>query len=1080
MAARPAVVGYSVRHVRESRTVSDAESGGPAEGAGSIDALLAAALVEVRDRRPREAMRLLELCGPRLEAEGVPPEDSRRGEHAGLTGHCLRLQGEADRAIAVLDELVGRASRYGWYGSASRAAVQLGWLTRARGDLPGAERWMRESVRFSERSSGLEAILGSCGLAEILSMNGDPGGAERALAVAEERAGGREERFRVEITRATVADRHGRPDEADRALRVAARLASGGAAAYEVALQQAKLSLGRGEDQAALKYARRAVKAASDWGSPLVLAGARMLVGEVSRTLGRHDEADKAYRAAGELYGDNLSGRIARLNRAQNELARARYGPAAAHATAVRDAFPGNPIAEAVCGACLVPDAAGRGEWDRVAELVTEIVGRVVASGIVHKDIATSCTQAADVVMREGDVESAVRLVSVAHDGWRRLGNPEQLAAAAARLAELRAAGAPIPLRGFLLDRVIGEGASGTVWRARHAASGEQVAVKVLRGGASVTATVRSMFARELRAVAGLDHPNVVWLVDHGWVDDAAAIVDPRLEPDAPFLALEYASEGTLDARCGQMSWDEIRLVLVAVLDALAHAHARGLLHLDLKPTNVLLAGTPEGWVPKLADFGLARAPAPGRQLRATGTPAYMAPEQFGADAGALGPWTDLYALGCVITALLTGSPPFGLRGAAELRDAHLNRPPPPLVPLTGVPDGVYGFVARLLAKAPAQRFRSAAEAARALSALGEPCEPDRPPLVRDEPTASPFPDQWDERAIAPRDRGLVAAGLGLVSLRRPRTVGREAERTRLWELLRDDVERVSGTSVILTGPTGAGARHLVRWLAERAHELGAARGLMIGAEHGLPAGLSGPDDESVRLELERIASTRPLVIGLLHADGIAGAERVLRVAPTCRAAVSCLATATPSAARALALRTGGAVQVWRLPPLAIPVMRELASSLLPLDPELADRLCERARGTPGAVVQMLRRLAEDRQLVPAPGGWVLRPSADLDVVLGGPVRTREHLEALRAPDRTALQVLVGQGGTAELPAWEDACRAAGIADPGSSLERLARHGWIDPEGRSIRVADGVSEALARHLAVQRTVVPGRGAAGQG
>ncbi|MEQ1502021.1 MAG: serine/threonine-protein kinase, partial [Myxococcota bacterium] len=680
----------------------------------TVDALLQAALTAVRERRLREARSNLTAAGARIEADALPPSDPRRGEHRALLGHVLRLAGERAEATAILRALMVEARAHGWWAAMSRSATQLGWLSRSDGATVEAEAWMREAVWAAERAGVDELVTATCSLADLLSLHGDRGGAERALTTAVERASGPIQRFRVEMTRALLADRHGRPDEAERALKTAARLAPVGSAAYEVTVQQAKIALGRGDDAAALKYARKAAKLTAGWSSALIHAGARMLVGEVARSVGRLDEAERSYRIAERVYGQAQAASVARLNRALVALDRGAFDAAAALVAPMRGGFPGNPVASALASLCGIPAAVGRGDRAAIDDAIGEVVARIGPAGVVHRDLAHAAALSAGVLAGAEAIEPAIRLVALAHDQWRRLGNPEQLAAMTGRLRELRSRGGPIPIRTFLLDAVIGEGASGTVWRGRHAASGELVAVKVLRGGPAVTASVRSMFARELRAVAGLDHPNVVWLLDHGWVDDAAAIVDPRLEVDAPFLALEYAPHGTLDGRCGRMAWADVLRVSLSILDALAHAHARGLLHLDLKPTNVLLAGDVDHPTPKLADFGLARAPAPGRQLRATGTPAYMAPEQFGHDAGALGPWTDLYALGCVITALVAGSPPFGLRGAAQLRDAHLTLEPPPLAPVTPVPPGLFAVVERLLAKSIAVRFRSAAEVARA------------------------------------------------------------------------------------------------------------------------------------------------------------------------------------------------------------------------------------------------------------------------------------------------------------------------------------------------------------------------------
>jgi serine/threonine protein kinase len=132
---------------------------------------------------------------------------------------------------------------------------------------------------------------------------------------------------------------------------------------------------------------------------------------------------------------------------------------------------------------------------------------------------------------------------------------------------------------------------------------------------------------------------------------------------------MELVRGGTLHDVCGRLRWSACRGVLHGLLDALAHAHARDVLHLDIKPANVLLEPVGEQRVrPRLGDFGLSGIAADGR--RTAGTPQYMSPEQFrGRD---LGPWSDLYAVGCLAWTLVTGRPPFEFDDLKRLRRAHL------------------------------------------------------------------------------------------------------------------------------------------------------------------------------------------------------------------------------------------------------------------------------------------------------------------------------------------------------------------------------------------------------------------------
>ncbi len=174
----------------------------------------------------------------------------------------------------------------------------------------------------------------------------------------------------------------------------------------------------------------------------------------------------------------------------------------------------------------------------------------------------------------------------------------------------------------FTLLQELASGASGTVWTARHD-SGHPAAVKLLK-----EASLAARFELELQAISGLHHPNIVQVFDAGTTRDQA------------WLAMELLTGGPLHLRVPG-AWPERRRVLQELLEGLAHAHAAGLVHLDVKPPNLLIDR--QGRV-KLADFGVASriGLSPERVL---GTPAFMAPEQLTRGAR-LGPWTDLYAVG--------------------------------------------------------------------------------------------------------------------------------------------------------------------------------------------------------------------------------------------------------------------------------------------------------------------------------------------------------------------------------------------------------------------------------------------------
>ena len=478
-----------------------------------------------------------------------------------------------------------------------------------------------------------------------------------------------------------------------------------------------------------------------------------------------------------------------------------------------------------------------------------------------------------------------------------------------------------IPLGPFRLARRIGRGGMAEVWSGVHAAQGVPVAVKVMTGMRYREAQYRAAFRNEVQSVASLDHPGVVLVYDHGEVGPEAEEASRGLLPaGGPFLAMELADGGTLDDLFSDgLDWSTLRAILLALLDALAHAHARGVIHRDLKPTNVLAFRSEPGGgdLPrlKIADFGLAHAfelPArPESTQVVAGTPSYMAPEQLRGEWRDLGPWTDLYGLGCLAWCLATSRPPFeGL--LLELVHRQLSEPPPELVPLHPMPAGFESWLLRLLEKDPGHRFTRAADAAWALLALdnggGFPLsrwgvrDEGRGSLgVRDEartlptlsillvdplapaasrPTAGaaaasslpgarvPLPATWEHRHTQAGCH-LIGAGLGLWGLRTVPFVGRRAERTLLWQALADVHARRRPQAVALVGAAGHGKTRLAEWIAERAHEVGGAT--VLRAAHGSEP---GPADG-----LPRMLARHLRCVGLSRAEVLARAEHLLRTA---------------------------------------------------------------------------------------------------------------------------------------------------------------------------------------------------------
>ena len=164
-----------------------------------------------------------------------------------------------------------------------------------------------------------------------------------------------------------------------------------------------------------------------------------------------------------------------------------------------------------------------------------------------------------------------------------------------------------IPLGAFTLLTPLAKGGMAEVWRGAHRASGMDVAIKVVQGKHAGDPRFIAAFNDEARLAAGLDHTGIVTLFDYGRIPDGVA-EQANLVPGTPYLVMEYAGGLSLDRATVPMRWQDLESALIAILDALAHAHARGVLHLDLKPGNVLRLDPAAGGTLRLSDFGLARA----------------------------------------------------------------------------------------------------------------------------------------------------------------------------------------------------------------------------------------------------------------------------------------------------------------------------------------------------------------------------------------------------------------------------------------------------------------------------------------
>ncbi|MFB7907382.1 protein kinase [Kitasatospora sp. NPDC056076] len=253
----------------------------------------------------------------------------------------------------------------------------------------------------------------------------------------------------------------------------------------------------------------------------------------------------------------------------------------------------------------------------------------------------------------------------------------------------------------YELVEILGVGGMATVWRGVDRVLGRQVAVKVLNGGLADDPRFAERFSREAQHAAMLVHPRIVMVFDSG-VDEGT-----------PFIVMELVNGRSLAAvlvQQPQLPVERAVGIAAAVCEALSVAHAAGLVHRDIKPGNIMI--TDDGGV-KVVDFGIARAGSSSNLTQTAsvlGTAAYLSPEQ--ATASALDGRTDLYAVGCVLTEMLTGATPFTAETPVAIAFKHVSEQPlPPSARRPGLPPALDAVALRLLAKDPAHRPADAAAA---------------------------------------------------------------------------------------------------------------------------------------------------------------------------------------------------------------------------------------------------------------------------------------------------------------------------------------------------------------------------------
>ncbi len=243
----------------------------------------------------------------------------------------------------------------------------------------------------------------------------------------------------------------------------------------------------------------------------------------------------------------------------------------------------------------------------------------------------------------------------------------------------------------------LGEGAMGVVWKAEDIKLKRTVALKFLPPDALGNQELRARFLREAQAEAVLSHANVCTVFD--------------VDEEAGFLALEYIEGETVQARINRhpLTLQEALDIALQATRGLAAVHARGVVHRDIKSSNLMV--TPEGVV-KIMDFGLARIAGQARMTRAgmvTGTLAYMSPEQV--QGKPVDQRSDLWSMGAVLYEMVTGRIPFRGQTEAAVIYSILHAEPEPVTALrTGLPKQLDRIVAKLLAKDPELRYQRASD----------------------------------------------------------------------------------------------------------------------------------------------------------------------------------------------------------------------------------------------------------------------------------------------------------------------------------------------------------------------------------
>ncbi|MEZ4320256.1 MAG: protein kinase [Myxococcota bacterium] len=1034
-------------------------------------------------------------------------KDPRAAATWGLRLTADRLEGRPEDAIAAGSRLMRVARSHGWQVPMSEILRIMAQAAMDLSDLERARVWFEEAHDHAQRAGSLTHQASALrGIGLVWELRGERARfreyTQRSLELAERAED------TVQIAEALTALGRYRIQSGDEGgeadLQRAARLftkAGETVNAVKTLFHRLPLAM-RNHDRALARQIIDTARTGLAETADAQLAGMVSLDGgEVSRMEGDIEGARDQYRKALELFGDTHPlARIARMNLVLADVA----------------------VGDMKAAAEAMPALLAETQDHTVLNGIAHLLG--LAIGPTHRKDTED-----DVWARHGtparlaleDHPSDPDVVDLAQRAVRRMAKRADAiqagrAAVVMGLAtddaapdlvkELRRRNAALPIGPFLALQKLGAGGMGEVWLGRHVDSDTPAALKVVSREIKYGDAAWEIFDNEMKAVSALSHPNIVGMLDHGRAGmGAERLSGGKILGNSPYLALQYVRGGTLTRWIGRMDWAQARVVLTSLLDALAHAHARSVLHLDLKPDNILLAGRDPADGVRLTDFGLSLLRQDTRRGIA-GTLEFMAPEQY-VVGSTHGPWTDLYALGCLAWGLLTEAPPFHSRTKLEMAEAHSSEPLPDFEPTMAHPPEIEGWIRKLLAKDPNHRYTRASDALVELVQLDAGLrKPDLPPA--DRPSVMPT-RSYSEVSLIPtlganaletigRPRGTVGhvrlpetwrmpeaqptsvpdAGLSLVHEREPVLVARRRERDQLWDLVRACFDARRPRAVMISGPVGSGRRALLQWLAARTHELGFSEVVWHDAEAGFGELLEGrvpehPAALAVRVlrALHQRRGNR-LALVLLDAEDPLVPELVDIVL---REGEGALFFALRAPARH-APRQNRLIESIELTRLQDDEIRQILTSVLPLDPQLMDTLVEWSDGNPGLALATLRDLARRGELRASTDGWRRPHGARLRVPPALATTLRAQLERVaNTPDRwESLQIAAAYGNLVHRKALTTLCDdvselTRGLCDARVLEEKGGAFRWIQPAARHLvcdepatRIAHG---RIADHLA---------------